>query len=136
MTYYVALVDGRAGAYGIVFPDCAGCTAMAATLDEVTEAGTKALREWMTDRLADRVPPPVPTPLSTLLADRETKRALARGAVVVAIPLLVESGRLVRANLSLDAGLLETIDEAARRRGLTRSSFLAWAAKEKIMAEG
>jgi metal-responsive CopG/Arc/MetJ family transcriptional regulator len=40
----------------------------------------------------------------------------------------------VRANLSLDAGLLDAIDEAARKRGLTRSGFLATAAREKIAA--
>ncbi len=46
------------------------------------------------------------------------------------------SGRPVKANLSLDAGLLDAIDEAAKRRGLTRSAFLASAAREKIESEG
>lgn len=51
------------------------------------------------------------------------------------LPLLRDSGRPVRANLSLDAALLEAIDEAAMARGLTRSAFIASAAREKIMAE-
>ncbi|RUV56524.1 ribbon-helix-helix protein, CopG family, partial [Mesorhizobium sp. M1A.F.Ca.IN.022.02.1.1] len=38
----------------------------------------------------------------------------------------------VRANLSLDAGLLAAIDTEASRRGLTRSAFIASAAREKI----
>jgi hypothetical protein len=42
----------------------------------------------------------------------------------------------VKADLSLDAGLLSAIDEAAERRGLTRSAFLASAAREKIESEG
>jgi metal-responsive CopG/Arc/MetJ family transcriptional regulator len=42
---------------------------------------------------------------------------------------------LVKANLSLDAGLLAAIDDAAASRGLTRSAFLASAAREKISAE-
>jgi metal-responsive CopG/Arc/MetJ family transcriptional regulator len=46
--------------------------------------------------------------------------------------LLLDSGRAVRANLSLDAGLLDAIDEAAKAHGLTRSAFLASAAREKI----
>jgi metal-responsive CopG/Arc/MetJ family transcriptional regulator len=54
--------------------------------------------------------------------------------MVATIPLLRESGRPVRANVSIDAGLLETIDEAAGRLGLTRSAFLASAAREKIKA--
>lgn len=40
----------------------------------------------------------------------------------------------MRANVSLDAALLEAIDTAAKQRGLSRSAFLASAAREKIMA--
>jgi hypothetical protein len=52
------------------------------------------------------------------------------------VPLVLETGRPVKANLSLDAGLLAAIDEAAAARGLTRSAFLSSAAREKIRAEG
>jgi hypothetical protein len=48
------------------------------------------------------------------------------------IPLLLDKARPVRANISVDAGTLEAIDEEAERRGLTRSSFLASAAMDKI----
>ena len=58
------------------------------------------------------------------------------GETAVMIPLLLDSGRPVRANLSLDAALLAAIDDAARARGLTRSAFIASAAREKIIAEG
>jgi hypothetical protein len=58
------------------------------------------------------------------------------GETGVMMPLLLDSGRPVRANLSLDAALLEAIDEAARSRGLTRSGFIASAARQKIIAEG
>lgn len=44
------------------------------------------------------------------------------------------AGRTVRANVTFDAGLLEAIDAEAERRGLTRSAFLASAAREKIEA--
>jgi hypothetical protein len=65
---------------------------------------------------------------------REDPRVVGdlKDAVVVAIPLLIDSGRPVKANLSIDAALLEAIDEAARKRGITRSAFLAAAAREKI----
>ena len=39
-----------------------------------------------------------------------------------------------RANISLDAGLLAEIDDAARQRGVTRSAFLAAAARDRIKA--
>ena len=46
----------------------------------------------------------------------------------------IESGRPVKANISLDQGLLDAIDVAGKRAGLTRSAFLASAAREKIAA--
>jgi hypothetical protein len=50
------------------------------------------------------------------------------------VPLIIGAGRAVQANLSLDAGLLAAIDEAAAR-GLTRSAFLASAARAKILEQ-
>jgi hypothetical protein len=52
----------------------------------------------------------------------------------VIIPVMIDDGRTVRANLTFDAGLLRAIDEAANLRGLTRSAFLASAGREKIAA--
>jgi metal-responsive CopG/Arc/MetJ family transcriptional regulator len=50
------------------------------------------------------------------------------------VPLILPGGKSVRANLSLDEGLLAAIDEAARLQGVTRSAFLAAAARDKIKA--
>jgi hypothetical protein len=55
--------------------------------------------------------------------------------VILNIPVLLDSGRPVRANLSLDAALLADIDLAAQLRGLTRSGFIASAVRDKILAE-
>jgi hypothetical protein len=55
---------------------------------------------------------------------------------LVMVPLLLDRGRSVKANISLDAGLLEAIDAEAERSGLTRSSFLASAAIDKIERAG
>ena len=62
--------------------------------------------------------------------------ALAEGAAMVIVPLIFDSGRSAKANLSLDSGLLRAIDEAAEARGLTRSAFIATAARQKISTEG
>jgi hypothetical protein len=56
------------------------------------------------------------------------------GDTVVFIPVRLDAGRTVRANLTLDAGLLADIDQAAEMRGITRSAFVASAAREKIAA--
>jgi hypothetical protein len=49
--------------------------------------------------------------------------ALAKGAALTIGPLVLDAGRPAKANLSLDAGLLAALDEAAAARGLTRSAF-------------
>ena len=44
MTHYLALVE-HGKLFGLVVPDCPGCTAMADKFDEVVENGVEALRE-------------------------------------------------------------------------------------------
>lgn len=66
--------------------------------------------------------------------DREIKELLENGGLLVSIPLVLDAGRSARANISLDTGLLAAIDEAARRQKVTRSAFLAAAARDKIKA--
>ena len=79
---------------------------------------------------------PKPRSIAQLRRDPEVRAALADGDVLALVPLVRDAGRPAKANLSLDAGLLAAIDEAAAARGLTRSAFLASAAREKIAAEG
>ena len=134
MSRYVALIDGTAGAYGVVFPDAPGCTAMAATQDDAIVDAADALAEWVADEIADGRTAPEPRSAESLLTDHDVRQAIAMGAVLASVPLILETGRLARANISLDAGLLADIDEAARRRGVTRSAFLATAARDKIKA--
>lgn len=134
MSRYIALVDGEDGTYGAVFPDAPGCTAMAGTQDEVINDAADALAEWVADELAEGRALPVSRSIEELLKDDEVRAALGKGAILASVPLILESGKLARANISLDAGLLANIDEAARNRGVTRSAFLAAAAREKIKA--
>lgn len=134
MPRFIAIIDGSPGAFGAAFPDCPGCTAMGETTDEaITNAG-EALREWMADRFAAGLPAPEARSADAILAGPETDGI--RGFALAAVPLLLDEGRAVRVNLSLDAGALAMIDAAARERGITRSAFLVSAARSKILAEG
>jgi predicted RNase H-like HicB family nuclease len=133
----VALVDGRKGAYGIVVPDLPGCTAMGRTMDEALRNAVEAVRVWAEDALASGERLPKPRSADALLVDSDVKKAVAEdGAAMIIVPLILDSGRPAKANLSLDAGLLRALDEAAEARGLTRSAFVASAVREKIAAEG
>lgn len=136
MSRYVAVVDGVPGAYGVVVPDLPGCTSGGATIDDALRNAVEAVMLWVEDARADGEKIPKPRPAEKLRGDPDIGVALAEGGVLAYVPLVLDAARPVKANLSLDAGLLSAIDEAAQRRGLTRSAFLASAAREKIESEG
>ncbi len=135
-TRYAVVIDGEPGAFGLWVPDMPGCTSMGETVDDVLQNAQEALRMWAEDALADGEPLPAPRSFAEIAKDLDVAAALKEGAALAIVPLLIESGRSVKANLSLDAWLLAAIDEAAAARGLTRSAFLSSAAREKIAAEG
>jgi len=132
MPRYVALVDGKSGAYGVVVPDLPGCTSGGKTVDAALRNAVAAVRLWAEDARAEGEAMPRPRTIEAIRRDSEVAAALAEGAVLAVVPLLLDAGRPAKANLSVDAGLLEAIDEAAEAHGLTRSAFIASAAREKI----
>jgi predicted RNase H-like HicB family nuclease len=134
-TRFVVVIDGKAGAFGLWVPDMPGCTSMGKTMDDTLRNAQEALRMWAEDAIADGESVPVPRSFEEIVKERDVAEALREGAVLAVVPLLIESGRPVKANLSLDAWLLAAIDDAAAARGLTRSAFLSSAAREKISAE-
>lgn len=134
MSRYIAVIeyDEAEQVYGAYFPDAPGCTAMGGSEEEVVDNAIDALSEWMSDLIANGNAIPTPRSYMQIRADGE----LGKDIMIATLPLLRETGKVVRANISMDAGLLETIDEAAGRIGVTRSAFLASAAREKIKQSG
>ena len=131
MAYYVGIVDGSNNVWGARLPDFPGCHGGGSTPQEAVDDLIRALREFAANIIADGERLPEPRDLGKVLADMDAGREDRGGTVLV--PLLIDKGRPVRANISLDLGLLEQIDAEAKRRGLTRSAFLASAARDKIM---
>jgi predicted RNase H-like HicB family nuclease len=129
---YIALIDGEPGAYGVAFPDLPGCTAMADTLDEAIAGGARALAEWATTVEARGASIPAARSIEDLRSDPEVADALADGATLAAILLVRATGKPVRANLSLDEGIVSALDVAARRRGVTRSAMVEILAREHL----
>lgn len=130
MTHYVGILDGAGDVWGVRVPDLPGCHGGGTSPEEAIADATSAVREWAEARLPKHVSLPEARTVADLLRLGEIDSAAGESAVM--IPLLIDSGRPVRANLSLDAGLLAAIDAEASRRGLTRSAFIASAAREKI----
>lgn len=135
-TRYVVVIDGKPGAFGMWVPDMPGCTSMGKTVDELLLNAQEAVRLWAEDAIEDGETVPPPRGFEEIYADSKVSAAIREGAALAIVPLLIDSGRSVKANLSMDAGLLAAIDDAAAARGLTRSAFLSTAAREKISAEG
>lgn len=135
-TRYVVVVDGKPGAYGMYVPDMPGCTSMGETIADLLSNAQEALQLWAEDAVNSKEGLPKPRSIEAIRKDPGVAHDLAEGGVLAVVPLVMETGRPVKANLSLDAGLLAAIDEAAAAHGLTRSAFLASAAREKIAAEG
>jgi predicted RNase H-like HicB family nuclease len=135
MTHYVAVIESSRDAVGAWFPDVPGCVTAAGSEAVTITQAAEALRLWAEDALDGGETLPAPRSLEALKSDPDVMESMSRGAAFVFIPLLVDSGRPARANISLDRNLLDAIDQAAKIRGLTRSAFLASAAREKILSE-
>jgi predicted RNase H-like HicB family nuclease len=131
MARFIAIIDHDEGRFGAYFPDAVGCTAMGDTEDEVVANAVDALSEWAADEVASGRTLKAPRSYVQLLESGEYSE-LGKGGLIATVPLIVETGRATRANISLDAGILAAIDEEAGRRGITRSAFLASAARDKI----
>ncbi|WP_306119606.1 MULTISPECIES: type II toxin-antitoxin system HicB family antitoxin [unclassified Roseitalea] len=124
---YPALIDGTKGAYGVVFPDLDGVVAMGTTIDEALLNAEEALRDYVLETEADGLAIAAPTAPEAVV--------VPPGSSLVLVPLIRLTGRTVRANLTLDEGVAAFIDEEARRRNMTRVSFIEWMAR-RVAADG
>ena len=125
--HYVAVIDKDPGsAYGVQFPEVPGCYSAADSFDEIVPNAIEALSLFFEDG------EPVP-PRGIEAVREEVAGNVAEGAVLMMIPYFRDRKRVVRVNLSLEKGFLDTLDEAARMRGMTRSAFVRKAAAREIL---
>ena len=134
MKYYIGILDGKPGAFGVRIPDCPGAFGAGETVEDAVANAIAGLAAWAEATLKDRDALPAPRDIAEIIASGDDAPDAGAGEVIVMVPLLLDAGRTVKANVTFDAGLLEAIDSEARRRGITRSAFLASAAREKIAA--
>ncbi|MXW92257.1 MAG: CopG family transcriptional regulator [Rhodospirillaceae bacterium] len=125
--HYVAVIDKDPGsAYGIRFPEAPGCYSAADSFDDIVPNAIEALSLFFED--SEPAPPRGIEAVREQVAD-----SIAEGAVLMMIPYVQDRKRVVRVNLSLEKGFLDTLDEAARLRGMTRSAFVQKAAAREIL---
>jgi predicted RNase H-like HicB family nuclease len=132
-THYVAVVEKEAdSAFGVWFPDVEGCFSAGETLEEAVGNAAVALRQHAEALESAGRRLQTARTVDDVLRDKDVNASLKTGAVLFAVPLLANAGRTVRINISLDKSLVDQIDIAASASGLTRSAFIAQAAREKI----
>jgi len=136
LVQYVGILDGKGKAWGVRVPDLPGCHGGGPTPEAAIADAISALAEYAAELQRRKEVLPRPRRLKEILADPTQRPDAHSGESAVMLPLLLDRGRTVRANLTFDAGLLEEIDAEAQLRGLTRSAFLASAARDKIRARG
>lgn len=133
-THYVAIIEKDPdSAFGVWFPDVEGGFSAGDTLEQAVTNAAAALRQHAevvesAGRKLSRS-----RSVDEVLADEDVRASIETGAVLFAVPLLADAGRTVGINISLDKALVDQIDAAASPRGLTRSAFIARAAREKIV---
>lgn len=126
MKYYHAIVHKDPdSAFGVSFPDLPGCFSAADRMEDVIPNAVEAIELWFEDSaMVD------PRPLEDVR--EEARDDLAAGAFLVAVPYIRADERTTKVTLSMNRGVLDAIDAAAAARRLTRSAFVAQAARNEI----
>jgi predicted RNase H-like HicB family nuclease len=119
-------------AHGVTMPDFPGCFSAADDWQDLPRMVQEAVEVWC---MGEDLDLPEPTALEKLTSNVEFS-----GGVWMLIDIDVTkldtraNQRPVRINVSIPAGLLQEIDNAARAQGATRSGFLAKAARSAMHA--
>ncbi len=94
MTSYIGVVEKDPGsAWGIWFPDVAGCTSAADELDDLFPNACQALEFHLEDMEA-----PSPRPAEEVLMLQKVRAAFGRGAFLMMVPLLTAGEIEARTN--------------------------------------
>ena len=127
---YPAIIEGGGEDYGIWFPDIDGIGAMGYTIDEALINAGEVLRDYAIEAERDGRLLAIPSALEDV--------EVPAGSALTTIRL-VHTPRdkpSVRLNLVLDADIADTIAAEAKRRGMTRKSYLEWMVRCTVQTGG
>ena len=129
MANYLAIIhkDPKSD-YGVSFPDFPGCITAGGSIDEAKEMAQDAYALHIQGMAADGEKIPAPSKLDDILAQPDYADAAAILVVSVSDP----KPRTVCVNVTLSENVLRKIDRIAKKRGMSRSSFLVHAAEKAI----
>jgi predicted RNase H-like HicB family nuclease len=127
--YYPAIIERSADGFFASFPDVPGCVAHARTSEDLAAVAESVLAMHLAGLAEDGEPIPEPSHVEDVPRDPEVSE-VARLLVRAELP-----GKAVRVNISIEEGLLASLDAEVKRRQTTRSGFLA-AAVRRELAQG
>jgi predicted RNase H-like HicB family nuclease len=129
MANYIAIVHKESKTdFGVSFPDFPGCITAGHTVDEAKDLAQEALALHVKGMIEDGDEMPPPSKLEDIMADADYADAVAY--LVVSVP--DTKPRTVRVNITVPEMTLKQIDAAAKKRGMSRSSFLVHLAQDAI----
>jgi len=130
MRHYIALIHKDSESdYGVSFPDLPGCVTAGSTIDEARAMAVDALALHLEGMTEDGEAAPEPSSLEEIMADRENRDGVAILVDAPSAPV-----KSVRVNITLPVDVLEAVDGYASANGMSRSGFLALAAKKAMAA--
>ena len=131
MANYIAIVHKDAKSdFGVSFPDFPGCITAGKNIDEAKDMAQEALTLHIQGMLEDGDQLPGPSRLEEIMGDPDYANTIAY--LVVSVPDV--KPRKVRVNVTVPEMTLKQIDVAAKKRGMSRSSFLVHAAQNAIQS--
>ena len=132
MANYIAIVHKETKSdFGVSFPDFPGCITAGKNIDEAKDMAQEALTLHIQGMVEDGEQLPVPSRLEDIMSDADYANAIAY--LVVSVP--DAKPRTVRVNVTVPEMTLKQIDAAAKKRGMSRSSFLVHAAQNAIQSD-
>jgi predicted RNase H-like HicB family nuclease len=129
MANYIAIVhkDPKSD-FGVSFPDFPGCITAGKNIDEAKDMAQEALCLHIQGMIGDGEKLHAPSKLEDIMADPDFADAAAY--LVVEVP--DARPRTIRVNITVPEMTLKQIDAEAKKRGMSRSSFLVHAAQNAI----
>jgi predicted RNase H-like HicB family nuclease len=130
MVHYIALIhkDNNSD-FGVSFPDFPGLVTAGCDLDEARAMAEEALSFHIDGLLEDGNTLPAPSSLETVMQSTEN-----RDGVAILVSHRAAPTKSVRVNITLPEDILHEIDTFSTAHGLTRSGFLARAARREMAA--
>jgi predicted RNase H-like HicB family nuclease len=129
MANYIAVVhkDPKSD-FGVSFPDFPGCITAGSSIDEAKDMAHDALSLHIKGMIEDGENIPTPSKLEDIMDDPD----YADAAAILIVSVSEVKPRSVRVNITVQEDILRKIDKVAKKRGMSRSSFLVHAAQNAI----